>query len=141
MLRVVRGVAAAATWLFATVVLIVALILSITVVLLPLGVPLALLALRLYGVGVQLLAPRKREVKRQLRKSFGLRPRGSLGGDVKRARKSSRRSARQVGDRVREVSRVGRRRHGIASAIRRITTPARRRSTASSLPVRLFRGR
>jgi hypothetical protein len=51
-MRVLRGIGALVVWLLATVLLIVAAVLCITLILVPLGVPLMALALRLYGYGV-----------------------------------------------------------------------------------------
>jgi hypothetical protein len=109
-MRVLRGAASIVVWLLATVLLVVSLVLCITLILLPLGVPLMLLAFRLYGYGVQLMMPRRAEVKRHLRKQFGLRPRGSASGDLKRAGKRARGAKRDLGKRAHSMKRdVGKR--------------------------------
>jgi hypothetical protein len=109
-MRALRGAASIVVWLLATVLLIVSLVLCITLILLPLGVPLMLLAFRLYGYGVQLMLPRPREVKRHVRKQFGLRPRGSASGDLKRAGNRARGATRDLGKRAHGMKRdVGKR--------------------------------
>jgi hypothetical protein len=119
-MRVLRGVASIVVWLLATVLLVVALVLCITLILLPVGVPLMLLAFRLYGYGVQLMMPRRREVKRHVRKQFGLRPRGSASGDLKRAGKRASGAKRDFGKRAHGMKRdVGKRTgrlHGMVHA-------------------------
>ena len=102
-MRILRGLGAVAIWLLATVVMLVAVILSVTIVLLPLGLPLLALGLRLYGYGVQLMIPRTPELKRGLRKGLGLRPRGSVQDDAKRAGKKTKRSLRKKTRRLRKV--------------------------------------
>jgi hypothetical protein len=106
-MRVMRGAASVVISLLATVVLVVSLVLSITLILLPLGVPLLFLALRLYGYGVQLILPRPREVKRNISKLFGLRPRGSGSGDLKGAGKRARGAKGDLGKRAHDMKRDG----------------------------------
>jgi hypothetical protein len=114
MMRIVRGIGAALVWVLATVVLLLSLVLCITVIGLPLGIPLMLLGLRLYAYGVQLLVPRPAEMKRGARKRIGLRPRGSVEGDVKRLGKRGKRATKKMRKRARNVKetaegKVGRR--------------------------------
>jgi hypothetical protein len=104
-MRALRGAASIVIWLLATVLLVVSLVLCVTLILLPLGVPLMLFALRLYGYGVQLMMPRPAEVKRHVRKQFGLRPRGSASGDLKRAGKRARGAKRDLGKRAHGMKR------------------------------------
>jgi hypothetical protein len=104
-MRVMRGAASVVIPLLAAVLVVVSLVLSITLILLPLGVPLMFLAFRLYGYGVQLMMPRRREVKQNIRKRFGLRPRGSGLGDLKRADKRARGAKREVGKRAHGMKR------------------------------------
>ena len=111
-MRVIRGAASVVVSLLATVVLVVSLVLSITLILLPLGVPLMFLAFRLYGYGVQLMLPRPGEVKRNIRKLIGLRPRGSSSGDLKRAGKRAHGAKRDLGKRTHGVERGGGKRTG-----------------------------
>jgi hypothetical protein len=97
-MRALRGIAAGVVWLLATVLLLLSAVLCITVILLPLGIPLGLVAMRLYVYGVQLLAPRPREIKRKVRGKLGLRRRGSVPDDVKRAGKQAGKRARGSAD-------------------------------------------
>ena len=57
-MRVLRGLAGALLWLLAVVVGLVAVILCVTVILLPLGIPLLGLARRMVTNGVRLMLPR-----------------------------------------------------------------------------------
>jgi hypothetical protein len=106
-MRVMRGAASIVISLLATVLLVVSMVLSITLILLPLGVPLMFLAFRLYGYGVQLMLPRPRDVERNIRKRFGLRPRGSGSGDLKRAGKRAGGAKRDLGKRAHSMKRDG----------------------------------
>jgi hypothetical protein len=135
-MRVIRGAASAAISLLATVLLVVSLVLSITLILLPLGVPLLFLALRLYGYGFQLMLRRPREVKRNIRKLFGLRPRGSSSGDLKRAGKRARGAKRDLGKRAHGMKRGGGKRTGRL----RGKVHAWRRGAGDALPGRRSRG-
>jgi hypothetical protein len=111
-MRVIRGTASIVISLLAAVLLVVSLVLSITLILLPLGVPLMFLAFRLYGYNVQMMMPRSRGVKRNIRKRFGLRPRGSGSGDLKRAGKRARGAKRDIGKRAHGMKRDAGRRTG-----------------------------
>jgi hypothetical protein len=51
-----RGVLAVVVWLVATVLMVVSLVLCVTVLLLPLGIPLLHLSRRLFSFGIQLLS-------------------------------------------------------------------------------------
>jgi hypothetical protein len=66
--RALRGIGALLLWLLATLLLVVAVILSVTVVL-PVGLLLGALALRLYRHGLGLILPRKRDLQRAMRKA------------------------------------------------------------------------
>jgi len=55
--------------LLATLLLVVAVILSVTVMLLPVGLLLGALALRLHRHGLGLILPRKRDLQRAMRKA------------------------------------------------------------------------
>ena len=135
-MRVIRGAASAAISLLATVLLVVSLVLSITLILLPLGVPLLFLALRLYGYGFQLMLRRPREVKRNIRKLFGLRPRGSSSGDLKRAGKRAHGAKRDLGKRAHGMKRGGGKRTGRL----RGKVHVWRRGAGDALPGRRSRG-
>jgi hypothetical protein len=111
-MRILRGLLAVLVWLLATVVMIVAAVLCITLILLPLGLPLMAFGLRLYGYGVQLMLPRAKEVKRKVRKGFGLRPRGSVADDAKGAAKQAGKSRRRLSKKARSVKRDAQRTTG-----------------------------
>jgi hypothetical protein len=73
-MRMLRGLAAALLWLVAGLLGLLGVILSVTIVLLPLGVPLLFLARRVFGYSMTLLLPRTvrhpvREPARRLKKS------------------------------------------------------------------------
>jgi hypothetical protein len=72
-MKVLRGLGAAVVWVLATVVMLLAAVLCVTLVGLPLGIPLGALGFRLYVYGVQLMVPSRREVKHKIRKSLGVR--------------------------------------------------------------------
>jgi len=57
-MRILRGLGGAVLWLLATVLGLVAVILCVTVILLPLGLPLLGLARRMFTNGVRLMLPR-----------------------------------------------------------------------------------
>ncbi|HEY3561144.1 MAG TPA: hypothetical protein VGL05_26955 [Kribbella sp.] len=72
-MKVLRGIGAAVVWLLATVVMLLAAILCITLIGLPLGIPLGALGLRLYMYGVQLMMPSGRQIKHDVKKKLGLK--------------------------------------------------------------------
>ncbi|GAA2760237.1 hypothetical protein [Actinopolymorpha rutila] len=103
-MRVTRGIGAAGVFLLATVLMIVSLVCCVTVVLLPLGIPLALFAVRLYGKGTKMLLPRPQEVQRGLHKLWGRKTkkvRKDTASEVKGARKRFRKARDNAGDEVR----------------------------------------
>jgi hypothetical protein len=76
-MRLLRGLAAIPIFLIATVLLVVAFLLCVTVLLLPLGVPLGFVALGLYAKGISLLLSRPKKAKHGLlskKAKHGLRP-------------------------------------------------------------------
>jgi hypothetical protein len=66
--RVVRALAGVLVWLVATVLMILAVVLSLTILLLPLGLLLGFAAVRLYGIGLVLLLPRSKDIEKHVRK-------------------------------------------------------------------------
>ena len=68
-MRVLRFLGAIVLWLVASLLMVLAVVLSLTIVLLPVGVLLGLLALRLYRAGLGLMVPRRKELERGLRKA------------------------------------------------------------------------
>lgn len=67
-MRVVRTVGAALAWLVATVLVVLAVVLSLTLVLLPVGLLLGYAAFRLYKLGLRLALPRARDVRKGVEK-------------------------------------------------------------------------
>ncbi|MGE3289647.1 MAG: hypothetical protein AB7J32_26610 [Pseudonocardia sp.] len=67
-MRILRIVVAVLTWLVAFVLLVLAVVLSLTVVLLPVGVALGYLSMRLFRFGLHCTAPRAKDVRNALRK-------------------------------------------------------------------------
>ncbi|QIX25145.1 hypothetical protein ncot_11050 [Nocardioides sp. JQ2195] len=57
-MRVLRGLLGAVLWLLAAVVGLVGVVLCVTVILLPLGIPVLMLARRLFALAVRLMLPR-----------------------------------------------------------------------------------
>ena len=67
-MRVLRTVGAALAWLLTTVLLVLAVVLSLTIVLLPVGLLLGYAAFRLYRLGLALALPRASDVRKGVRK-------------------------------------------------------------------------
>jgi hypothetical protein len=79
-------------FLLATVLLIVGLVLSVTILLLPLGIPLLLVAVRLYIRGLRLLLPTSKDARRAVRKTaWRLAP--TINSKRRRARQKRQRKA------------------------------------------------
>ncbi len=57
-MRFVRGMGGVALWILASVVSLVALILCVTILLLPVGIPLLMLGRKLFGQAIRLFMPR-----------------------------------------------------------------------------------
>ena len=81
-MRIVRTVGAVVVWIVATVLLVLAAVLCITIVLSPLGVLLGFAAFQLYKLGLRWALPRPADVRKTVRKEgrrwrsrAGLRPR------------------------------------------------------------------
>jgi hypothetical protein len=68
--RALRAAAAVLLMLLGTLLLVVALVLCVTVILLPLGIPLGFVAVKLWKYALKLLLPRQADVQRGLRKGF-----------------------------------------------------------------------
>jgi hypothetical protein len=66
-MRALRTAGAAPAWLLATVLLVLAAVLSLTIVLLPVGLLLGYAAFRLYRIGLRLALPRPRDVRKGVR--------------------------------------------------------------------------
>ena len=67
-MRIVRTLGALVAWLLATVFLVLAVVLSVTIVLLPVGVLLGIASLRLYKLGLKWAFPRTADIKKGVRK-------------------------------------------------------------------------
>jgi hypothetical protein len=91
--RLLRGVAGALLWIVAAVVGLVGALLCVTVVLLPVGIPLLFLARKMFTTSVQLLMPKKLAHPVQAAKDSVK----DTGGDVsKKLRKAGRRNKRRL---------------------------------------------
>lgn len=67
-MRVLRTAGAALAWLLATVFLVLAVVLSLTLVLLPVGLLLGYAAFRLYRLGLRLALPRATDIEKGVRR-------------------------------------------------------------------------
>jgi hypothetical protein len=67
-MKALRALAGVLVWLVASLLLVVAIVLCITVLLLPVGLVLGFAALRLYAVGLRLFLPRGRDIEKGVRK-------------------------------------------------------------------------
>jgi hypothetical protein len=67
-MRALRALAGVLVWLVASLLLLLAVVLGVSIVLLPVGIVLGLAALRLYGVGLRLFLPRSRDIEKGVRK-------------------------------------------------------------------------
>jgi len=71
--RALRAALAVLLLLLASVLLLVGVLLCVTVILLPVGVLVAFAAIRLFGMAVKLLLPRRADIQRGVRKGLRLR--------------------------------------------------------------------
>jgi hypothetical protein len=98
MTRVLRGIAAVLLLLLATILLVVSLVLSITMVLMPIGVPILIASIWLFKKALQLLLPRNRDVQLALRKALHIREiRRSVRKGRRRAQRPVRRFRKRAG--------------------------------------------
>ncbi|GAA1294314.1 hypothetical protein GCM10009609_74460 [Pseudonocardia aurantiaca] len=67
-MRGLRALAGLLVWLLASLLLVLAIVLSITILLLPVGLVLGFVAIRLYAVGLRLFLPRGRDIEKGVRK-------------------------------------------------------------------------
>ncbi|GEL24897.1 hypothetical protein PSU4_38510 [Pseudonocardia sulfidoxydans NBRC 16205] len=95
-MRALRAVSAVLLMVLGTLLLVVALVLCVTLVLLPLGVPLGFLAVKLWKYAVTLLLPRKADVRRGLRKGFRVKEIGDAASDVTRRSRRLRKKVRHL---------------------------------------------
>ena len=122
-MRLLRGLAGVLLWILAGVLGLVSLLLCVTIILLPLGIPLFRLSKALFGKSVRLMLPpavahpvketkkkgekAKPEVPEAARKA-GRTLRKAAGKKGKRARKKARKKAKRARNKAREAT--GRRR-------------------------------
>lgn len=122
-MRVPRALLGALLWILAAVVGLLGVLLSVTVILLPLGVPLLMLARRLFTRSVALILPRKvshpveesgRSLRRKGRKGRDAVSDVDLGKLGRRARKKGSKAGQQVGRKTRKVTK---RRRGLSRLV------------------------
>src|SRR5690242_13504388 len=102
MIRALRAVAGVLMLVLATLLMVIGLVLCLTVVLLPVGLGLGYLAVKLGKAGVRLLLPRKVDVRRGLQGSLRV-PELRAAGE--RFARSTRRPRRRLRKRVRRARR------------------------------------
>jgi hypothetical protein len=100
-MRLVRGLGGALLWILASVLGLVAVLLCVTLILLPLGIPLLRLARKMWTTSVRLMVPRSvahpvKEMDRKRRKR-GSAMADDLGSMSKRARKKARAMSKKSG--------------------------------------------
>jgi hypothetical protein len=83
-MRGLRAFAGVLVWLLASLLLVLAIVLSITILLLPVGLVLGFAAIRLYAVGLRLFLPRGRDIEKGVRQQ------------ARRWKKSARKSLRAL---------------------------------------------
>jgi hypothetical protein len=66
-MRALRAVAGVLVWLVASLLLVLAIVLCISVLLLPVGLVLGFAAIRLYALGLRLFLPRGRDIEKGVR--------------------------------------------------------------------------
>ncbi|ODU23289.1 MAG: hypothetical protein ABT15_22175 [Pseudonocardia sp. SCN 73-27] len=74
---------------------VVALVLCVTIILLPLGIALGFLAVKLWKRAMTLLLPRQADVRRGLRKGFKVKEIGDAASDITRRGEKLRKKARK----------------------------------------------
>jgi hypothetical protein len=100
-MRILRGLGGALLWILASVLGLVAVLLCVTLILLPVGIPLLRLAGRMYGNAVRLMLPRavahpvKETGRRGRRKGQAIAD--DVGGLTKRSRKKARALSKKGG--------------------------------------------
>lgn len=105
-MRLLRGLAGALLWILAAVLGLLGIVLSITIILAPIGIPLFLLSRRLFGRAVRLMLPASvahpaKELGKSGRKSLRRGRRGmpdlDVGDAKKRTRKFVKRQRKRLG--------------------------------------------
>jgi hypothetical protein len=107
-MRLLRGLLGALLWIVAALVGLVGCVLCVTVILLPLGIPLVMLARRMFTQSVRLMLPRKvSHPVEEMTKSSGKR-----GRKLKRAASDAGSDAMKKGRKARKAARRQRKRLG-----------------------------
>lgn len=110
-MRFLRGLGGVLLWLVASLVGLVGAVLCVTIILLPLGIPLLLVARRMFGISMKLLLPREMthpvdeasKSLRKTRKKAGKKLEAAPGtDDVADAGKKARKRMRKGGRRLRK---------------------------------------
>jgi hypothetical protein len=122
-MRFVRGLGGVLLWIVASLLGVVGAVLCVTVILLPVGIPLLLIARRMFGIATKLLLPREmshpveetaktlRKKKKKVAKNMPDAPDGkAMRGAGKSAEKSARKRAHEAGKTLRKGPRRLRRR-------------------------------
>jgi len=102
-MRFLRGVAGALLWLLASVVGLLGVVLCVTIILLPLGIPLFRLTRKLFGEAVRLMMPRAlaHPVKESRRKGRQVTPDPpDVSGTTKKLRKKARKTNKKLKKKV-----------------------------------------
>ena len=122
-MRVLRVLLGSLLWILAAVVGLLGILLSVTVILLPLGIPLLMLARRLFTRSIALVLPRKvshplEEAGRAARKK-GRKGRDAVADvDAKKLGKQARKKASKAGKQARKKTRkVTKRRRGLSRLV------------------------
>ncbi len=109
-MRMVRGMGGALLWIVACVIGLLGAVLSITLILLPLGLPLLLMSRKLFGVAMKLFMPRSishpveeagKSLRKKRRKAKDTMPDSSPGDAFKQGRKRLKKQARRTRKRLR----------------------------------------
>ena len=93
-MRALRGAGAVLLMVLGTLSFVVALVLCVTIILLPLGIALGFLAVKLWKRAMTLL-PRQADVRRGLRKGFKVKEIGDAASDITRRGEKLRKKARK----------------------------------------------
>jgi hypothetical protein len=112
-MRLLRGLGGALLWVVASVVALLAVVLCVTIILLPVGIPLFMLAKKMFGRAVGLMLPRTltHPVDEGGKKASKRRKDASkkAGKASKRGRKKSGKLADKGGKKINEADKVGKR--------------------------------
>jgi hypothetical protein len=110
-MRIPRALLGSLLWILASLLGLVGVLLCVTVILLPVGIPMVMLARRLFGQSVALILPRKvshpvSETKKSLRKKGKAAPDVVPSGVGKKARKTTQKVSGKAGKQAGDVARA-----------------------------------